>query len=134
MRFDKWQSKFWPAIEAERNTAFAWGYHDCVLFAAKIADSISDSGYVSRAKAAFTWTDFRSAAALSKNGLQPLVESVLGEMLPWTRLSQGDIVLIVDDQGRESLTVHDGCQLIGPDEIGFKPISLSYARGGWKVD
>jgi hypothetical protein len=134
MRYEDWQTKFWVAMEEARTAHFEWGSHDCVLFAAKMADAISDSGYVGKARAAFTWTDMRSAIQLLGDGLQPQVESVLGEMQRWQRLSQGDIVLIADDDGRESLAIHDGCQLLGPDEIGYKVIPFRCAKGGWKVD
>lgn len=134
MKREAWQDLFWGAIDEARCAQFVWGEHDCVLFAAKVADAISDSGYLDRAKTAFSWNDVRSALELTRDGLQPLVESVLGPMMPWVRLSQGDIVLIVDDAGREALAVHDGCQLIGPADAGIKVIPFRCALGGWKVE
>lgn len=133
MRPEGWQDRFWEAMDEAREADFEWGSHDCVLFAAKMARAISDRDYVADARAAFAWSSASEALELTRGGLQALIESVLGPMGPWTRLSQGDLVLILDDEGRESLVVHDGCQFIGVAEHGVKPIPMRCAVGGWKV-
>lgn len=134
MRYADWQDRFWASMNEAKQTPFKWGEHDCVLFAAKMADAISNSGYVSRAREAFTWTDVKEAIALTGGGLRPLVESVMGPAVRWTQLCAGDIVLILDDEGRESLAIHDGSQIVGPDAVGVKVIPFRCAQGGWKVD
>lgn len=134
MKYPDWQERFWAAVNDACTKKFDWGTHDCVLFAAKIADAISDSGYMEMAKQSFTWTDMRGAVDITRNGLRPLVVSVLGEMRPWTVLTQGDIALVLDDEGRESLAIHDGCQVIGPAEVGVRTIPFRCVKGGWKVD
>lgn len=133
MKVDGWQDKFWAAMDEARRTPFEWGENDCVLFAARMATAISDRDYLSEARSAFAWSSVREAAVLTANGLRGHVESVLGPMQPWTTLGQGDLVLIRDDEGRESLVVHDGCQLIGKHERGIQPIPMRCALGGWKV-
>lgn len=134
MRFPDWQNRFWKAIELERNRPLIWGESDCILFAARMADAISDGDFTSRARSAFSWHDEREALALTRNGLRQLIESVLGEMQSWTLLSQGDIVLVVDEKGRESAAVHDGCQVIGKAANGIQQIPFSYVRGGWRIE
>lgn len=133
MRIEGWQNKFWEAMDEARHSSFEWGANDCVLFAAKMATAISDRDYVSEARSAFTWSSISEAAVLTRNGLRGPIESVLGPMQPWTLLGQGDLVLIRDDEGRESLVVHDGAQLIGKHERGIQPIPMRCALGGWKV-
>lgn len=134
MRYPDWQKRFWAAMNEQRSSPFVWGANDCVLFAASMADAVSDSDYVSRAKQAFAWTDARQAAALIGGGqLQPLVEVVLGPMLPWPRLYWGDIALVLDEKARHSLAVHDGSQFIGKTDVGVQPIPFEYVQGGWHV-
>lgn len=111
-----------------------WGEQDCVLFGATMADAISDGRYTERARDAFAWTNEREAVELIRDGLRPLVERVLGEMQPWTRLFHGDLVLVVDDKQRESIAVHDGCQIIGKSTHGVQPIPFRCVKGGWKVE
>lgn len=134
MRYDNWQDRFWRAMDESSKQPLVWGEQDCVLFAANMADAISNARFIERARAAFCWSNERDAVGLTRDGLRPLIESVLGEMQPWTHLSQGDLVLVVDDKQRESLAVHDGCQIIGKSATGVQPIPFRCAKGGWKVD
>lgn len=134
MRYEDWQNRFWQAMEEASQQPLVWGEQDCVLFGAKMADAISDGKYTERARTAFTWTNEMEAVELIRDGLRPLVESVIGEMQPWTRLSQGDLVLVVDDKQRESIAVHDGCQVIGKNATGIQSIPFRCVHGGWKVD
>jgi hypothetical protein len=134
MRYPDWQTRFWSALEKHRPAAFAFGRHDCVLFAATMADAISDADYVGRARDAFSWTDAREAALIIKGkNLAMLVQTVMGSSMRWQYMSMGDMVLIEDDVGEQSLCVHDGCQLLGPDKTGFKIIPMRYAVCGWRV-
>lgn len=134
MRFTDWQDRFWKEMEEARSTPLVWGESDCILFAAKMADAISDGDFTKRAKAAFSWRDEREALQLTRGGLLPLIESVLGKMQPWTSLSQGDIALVVDDKGRECAAIHDGCQVIGKAAHGIETIPFRYVRGGWRIE
>lgn len=134
MRYEDWQKRFWSAMEESSRQPLVWGEQDCVLFGAKMADAISDGRYTERARAAFSWSNEREAVELLRDGLRSLVESVMGEMQPWTSLSQGDLVLVVDDKQRESIAVHDGCQIIGKSATGVQPIPFRCAVGGWKVE
>jgi hypothetical protein len=134
MRYENWQARFWSAMEECSRQPLVWGEQDCVLFGAKMADAISDGKYTERTRAAYAWSNEREAIHLIRDGLQTLVESLLGEMVSRTRLTHGDLVLVVDDKQRESIAVHDGCQVIGKSVSGIQPIPFSYVKGGWKVD
>lgn len=134
MRPEDWQDRFWEAMDEAQETSFEWGVHDCVLFSCKMATAIGDRNYVEDARAAFSWSSASEALELTREGLQALIESVLGPMEPWTRLGHGDLVLVLDDAGRESLVIHDGCQLIGVAQHGVRPIPMRCAKGGWKVE
>jgi hypothetical protein len=135
MRYPDWQSRFWAEMERQRTAPFVWGERDCVLFAATMADAVSADGrYVSRAREAFNWKNAREAVALLETtSLQSLVETVLGPMLPWPRLTMADIALVIDDAGRQSLATHDGCGFIGPIDPGVQRIPFRNVKGGWRV-
>ena len=134
MRYVDWQARFWSEMERQRVAPFVWGQRDCILFAATLGDAVSDQRYVERAREAFRWTNAREAAALlTETTLQPLVESVMGPMLPWARLGMADFALVVDDEGRQSLAVHDGCNIIGPVDPGVQRIPFHNVKGGWLV-
>lgn len=134
MRYLDWQSRFWKSLEEKRNIEFEYGTHDCVLFATSMADAISDAGYAARAREAFSWKNPRDALRLTDGKqLRELIEAVMGPIERWQYMSMGDMVLINDEEQRQSLCIHDGCQLIGPDQVGFKAIPMRYAIGGWRV-
>lgn len=134
MRYADWQFRFWAEMERQQKARFVWGERDCVLFAATVADAISDSSYVARARAAFHWTDANEASGLTADrGLQSLVETVLGPMQPWTTLTMGDIALILDNEGRQSLAIHDGTTVVGPVTVGVQRIPFRNVKGGWRV-
>ena len=134
MKYPDWQKRFWQVLESKREATFAYGTHDCVLFAASMADAISDADYMERAREAFSWSNAREALVLTHGkDLQSLIESVMGPMQRWQYMSMGDMVLICDEADQKSLCVHDGCKLLGPDAVGFKEVPMRYAVGGWKV-
>lgn len=121
-------------MERQRTLPFLWGERDCVLYAATLADAISDGEYVKRARSAFAWTNVKQAAALLGDGtLQALVEVVMGPMVRWTRLNMGDIALVFDENNRQSLATHDGTQVIGAVDPGIQVIPFRYVQGGWHV-
>lgn len=134
MRYPDWQARFWLQMAHQRSQRFVWGERDCALFAATVADAVSDAEYVARAKKAFAWTSAREAAALLVTvSLKSLVETVLGPMQPRARLGMADIALVVDNDGRESLAIHDGAIIIGPADFGVQQIPFGYVKGGWHV-
>jgi hypothetical protein len=135
MKYPDWQSRFWAEMDKQRSAPFIWGERDCVLFAAAMADAVSADGrYVARAREAFNWKNAREAASLLEAaGLQSLVETVLGSILPPPRLTMADIALVVDDLGRQSLAIHDGCGFIGPIDPGVQRIPFHNVKGGWPV-
>ena len=139
MRHEDWQNRFWNEMKACDGVSFEYGSHDCILFAAKLADAISvDGRYVDRAKMAFQWDDTRTAASLlQEHRLQELIETVLGSMRRWQELQHGDLVLMLHDNGRgmeQTLGVHDGVQVMVPAARGLTPLWWNEALGGWRIE
>lgn len=134
MRFTDWQSRFWQAIDSARAKPFEWGTNDCALFAAGMADAISmDGRYVERART-FSWTSIKDVAELlDGRELLELVEGLLGPLQDWRTLQMGDLVLVLDDEQQQSIAVHDGAQIVGPDKFGLKSIPFRCVKGGWRV-
>jgi hypothetical protein len=134
MKYRDWQARFWAEMERQRVAPFVWGERDCVLFAARMADAVSDACYAERAKTAFAWTNVKEAAALLNSAtLKAMTENVLGTVIPRVKLKQGDIALVLDDKGRESLAIHDGVQVLGAVDPGVQVIPFRYVIGGWHV-
>jgi hypothetical protein len=73
------------------------------------------------------------AAIGSGGGLIRAITMVLGERVPWTRLTLGDIAIISDDAKQAVIVVHDGLNLIAPDAFGYRAVPVDRAHCGWKV-
>lgn len=134
-RMDKlpdWQPRFWAALRVAQDKPFVWGEHDCILFGAGILDAMTGGDFVARVKAKYVYASASEAARLTPNGLQPLIEEFLGPALHPSCLTMGDLVLCAWGK-RESLCVHDGMQIIGPEDIGLGRVAYSAAIAGWKL-
>lgn len=127
---------FWQVVQEAHRRRFSWGEHDCVTFAMRCAVAISgDKTLESRVRVAFgTWGDALEATrAIGQDGLTPAISSVLGAAVPWWQLRLGDLALVLDDEGREVVTVHDGVKLVAPDAIGLRSVPVERALHGWRV-
>lgn len=129
------QKKFWKAIEEARAKPFEWGAHDCVTFALNcVVASTGNDSYRSRVAEVFgEWTNAREAARIYGDDLVAPISRILGEPVSWVRLTQGDVAVFVDDEGRQVVAVHDGVSLITPNAIGVRSVSADRALCGWKV-
>lgn len=134
MRVANWPSQYHRAVASARTVPFRWGVHDCVLFAAYVVDSISDLDVTARFKARYHWHNEATAQAIlgQAGGLDVLVREFLGQPVPWTMLSTGDIVL-ASSEGKHLLTVHDGHNLLYPGPNGVAPLPLAQAIHGWRI-
>jgi hypothetical protein len=89
---------------------------------------------MSRARAAFTWTNVEEAIRLQRETeLRALTETVMGPLVPWQRLGMGDFGLVLDEKQRQSVAVHDGCGFVGAAQVGVQRIPFRYVQGGWHV-
>lgn len=133
MRYEDWQKRFWMELDRARERKWQWGTHDCVSFAARMADVISDRDYII-IKSTFKWNTPRQAAELLKNTtLKELMERALGPAMDWRFAKHGDLVLACDETNSEVLTVHDGLRLLCADKVGYCLVDMKYAQCAWRI-
>lgn len=113
---------------------FVWGEHDCCLMAAKAVDAqLENSNLYATIKRDFPCHDAASAlAAMGSYSLLQLTTRYLGTPVHPSRCSTGDIVLAMLD-GRETLTVHDGVQILGPGVNGIARAPIIRSTHGWTI-
>lgn len=132
MRHEDWPARLTRYIDAHRATPFAWGEHDCVLFAAGWI--LEATGRDPIADLRGRWTDDRSALRLiaELETLRNWCESRLGESVSCALARRGDVALVEFD-GRSSLGVVVGehVALAGVERMEFVP--LDTARMAWHV-
>jgi hypothetical protein len=110
---------------------FAWGTHDCCLFAADAV--LAQTGVDPAAEFRGMYVDARGAVALLTDlgGLQA-VAARAGESIPALCAQVGDIGL-VEHEGRELLAVCAGPVWLVPAEQGLTALPIDSATSAWRV-
>lgn len=106
-RLPDWPERFAAYIARHRGTPFAWGVHDCVLFAAGNVQAITGQWPLS-----MQWPDAAAAARLLRRlgGLESAVDGVLPRLSSPALAQRGDILLVHGAQSekpRQWLAVAD---------------------------
>lgn len=136
MRYPDWQMRYDVAIRAASDVTFEWGVHDCVTFAANVYDAVCDGDAALRMRDQFFWSGPVSAARMLKElgGLRSACERILGPAdEAWLKLGKGDLIIAINPDGEEILTVHDGYKLLAPGPVGLIGLPLRTALCGWSV-
>lgn len=141
MRYSDWQTRAANFIITHREKPFAWGEHDCALFACNFIQAITgtDPAVAFRGK----YDDKRSAYVALKNfaggGLAATVEKICAELrYPENALNfhqRGDVALC-DQCGEDALGIIDlsGQSVIIAGEQGVVALPLSCVKRTWRVE
>lgn len=138
-RFEDWPSRLARFVESARGRKFAWGSHDCALFAADaiIAMTGEDLAFGLRGRYA---TQMGAAKALKRfagGGLEETAEKIAAKWelqeCPPLRAQRGDGVLF-DGEAGPTLAVCVGEKLAAPslnDGLAFLPLAVG--RRAWRI-
>jgi hypothetical protein len=127
-----WHARF-AAIVAERlTTRFAWGSHDCCLWASDAVLAMTDTdiadGYRGRYDSALGARRILAEAG----GIAAMVRRVVGEPIGRLRATQGDLGL-VDTEGVEVLAICHGLGWIVAAGQGLGYAPLGAVVTSWRV-
>ena len=138
-----WAARLIAVVNARRTTPFAWGRHDCALFACEAARAVSGidfaAGLRGRYRSAIGAARvLHRAGGGGRGGAAARIARAHGcAEVPPACAQAGDIVLIdaLDPGGRrgEALAVCLGARLAaaGPDGLAFPPAEA--AKRAWRV-
>lgn len=132
-RVPDWPERMARYLTRYRKTPFAWGEHDCVLFAAGWIKEATGDDPLGELRG--RWTDAMSAARLVRDlgGLAAAVTAVIGAPLASTTFAQrGDIALIEQEDAR-GLGIVVGTQVAVVTERGIGYVELSEAAAAWRI-
>lgn len=119
-------------VASHMRTPFAWGAHDCVLFAAGAVQAQTGQdplgGYRRR------WTSERGAARVLKRlgGMEAAVDGVLPSIPPATA-QRGDVAGWRDAKGRLQLAIVEGETLVGPGPYGQLRLPRKAMTRAWSA-
>lgn len=133
MRRHDWPERLAEFIEARRHAPFAWGLNDCASFAADAAAEQRWDDPLAELR-----NDRRGALAALRyeheiGGMRAALTRALGEPKAVTLACRGDVLLFVNDEGRDTLAVCLGEQMAGPgvERLAFAPLPSDAAA--WSV-
>jgi hypothetical protein len=131
---ETWLSDLRSEIESAETRAFAWGDHDCCLFAARCVDAMTGSTMETAWRAEYH--DESSAMALleTEGGLQAAVTNRLGSPIRWTHAQRGDLCLMPSPDGMGSLGVCVGAQVVCVAiDRGIHYLPMTSAIACWSI-
>lgn len=136
MRLANWESSVITYLNECRTTPFAWGAHDCCIFANNVVQRVSGCSLYDKFAGHYT-TERGALIALKRYGEGDLVGTItelLGTPIPRLQLRRGDIALVSNDGllGLAIAVVWAGF-LVQPGTHGLVQMPTEYASRGWRV-
>ena len=131
MRRIDWQERFYAFTKARSRMAFVWGLNDCCTFAADAVEALTGVNPMCGFEA--YQTEAAAARVVHRaGGLDALATSRLGQPVSPAFAAVGDVVL-VENEGRQMLTVCNGTSVIAPGEFGMVALGMESALAAWKI-
>lgn len=119
-------------IELRRNTPFAWGSHDCALFAADWVESVTGSDPAKGIRGRYQTAIGAGRVMKREGGLEAIADSRLGERVAPKLAQRGDVVLLDGSHG-PTLGVCLGVEAAAPGEGGLMLVPMRKAQAAWRL-
>jgi len=146
VRREDWPERLLAFIESRRRTAFAWGEHDCALFAcdAVLAMTGIDPAAWFRGRYRDRRTAYAALGDFLGLGAKAAPRAALGAVcarlanshgwpeVPSAFAQRGDVGLL-DLRGRETLAICMGAVFVAAGPGGLVFIPHGHARRAWRV-
>jgi len=134
-RFEDWPSRLFALVEARKQTPFAWGSHDCCLFACDAVQAMTGTdpaaplrGYESKEEAEALIAEYGTLEDLVADRCR---EMNFAEQTP-AKAQRGDLALF-DNAGAPALGVCLGAEVAFPGRDGLVFHPVGNCRRSWRV-
>ncbi len=134
-----WPSRLLEVVRARRETPFAWGRHDCALFACDAGAAVCGIDFASGLRGRYRSQRgaMRALRRFAGGGLEQAAEKIASEHgcpeVPPRMARRGDIVLMDSDQG-PVLGVCVGRAVAKAGAVrGLEYVPLALARRAWRT-
>lgn len=113
---------------------FAWGAHDCALFAADAVQAQTGTDPAAGLRGTYATQAGAARVIKKRGGLQAIATAALGAPLPSPLLARaGDVGLVTTHDGTQALAVCHGAYWLAPGPEGLCPVTLRSATVAWRV-
>lgn len=137
-RVPNWPAVLGDVVHLRMHMPFAWGSHDCCLFASDVIKSLTGIDPAENLRGRYT-TAAGAKRVIARHGksVEKLVEKFSvkhgWEEVPVTRASRGDLVLVDTADHGPSVGVCVGATAVfaGPNGLTFQ--SLTMCRRAWRI-
>jgi hypothetical protein len=133
MRKHNWDEALSCYLAQCKDTAFAWGKHDCCLFAANAVIAMTGTDFAApfRGKYSTALGSIRALKIYGSGDLLSTLTSILGEPIPILLAKRGDIALVEID-GQLSTGVHfNNVWCVG--DSGLVNVLSAHVISSWSI-
>lgn len=131
-RFDDWPEQLAATVAAAQARPFAFGTHDCGLFAADCVLSMTGVDIAEGFRGAYADEAGAMAIEARHGGVQGLMTTVLGYPVPVPQVHRGDVVMLEED-GRRTLGICMGAGSAFVGRAGLLMVPTLRCAVGWRV-
>lgn len=136
MRFEDWPTRLDAFLESRKQTAFAWGEHDCCLFACDAIQTITGVDLAA---------DYRGKYSTAKEALDLMGEEDIGDMMtrigaqhgvvevPVAYAQRGDAVLVEHEHEALGIVALSGVDVWVPGELFLVRAPIETVLRAWKI-
>lgn len=130
-RLKDWQSRLGGLIDQAQGRPFAWGVHDCCLWAADAVQAVTGVDMAQPWRSTYH-SEAEAEALLDVLGGLKALGALAGPECRPALAGAGDVGLI-ESAGRGWLAVHDGANWLCATQAGLVRWPTRAARCAWKV-
>jgi len=135
MRIVGWAEAMYAAIDAASERKFAWGSHDCCLFAADILLAMTGTDYAEPVRG-YTTQEEAQAIIDGYGEMEIMVTALVGlDALEakGKNVRRGDLVLMTKELG-DTMGVCIGANSVFVDHRGIAMCRTASCRLAWRID
>ena len=130
-RLHDWQLRLAALVDQRLATPFAWGSHDCCLFAADAVIACTGADLAADLRGSYCSEAEAQAVLASHGGLIALAAARLGRSVRAELAQPGDIGL-VSIEGRPTLALCGGPVFLAPGPSGLVPLAPDQVLRAWR--
>lgn len=129
-----WPEKLATFVHDKSHQSFEWGVNDCALFAADWVKILTDKDPAEAFRGRYSTAREAVDIIQEQGGLEAIATKALGEPLSHTLMIQRGDVALVQVNGRESLTICVGSEVVGPAvDTGVALVPITDIIKSWAV-